>query len=260
MSDSKLVRIRSLPRGCRRRCAGVCPVCRFMGSGGIRAPRLGLAKYGPLGGFPAGDEKEQDKALALYCASANHNCPQCGQFAKTGAALFCVSNCPCGALIWKSPLFAYSHRKPTGAFMRNGGIMEPKEDKQKHSVWLTQSTWNGVREHYLTDGCRTQNEFVERAIQFYCGYLNSKKTGDYLPGTVAATLEGVLLQFGDRMGRLMFKQAVDLAMVGRLIAADADIDKVTLERLRDRCVQDVKQTNGQISFRDIMRFHDTELR
>ncbi|WP_312940648.1 hypothetical protein [Oscillibacter sp.] len=87
-----------------------------------------------------------------------------------------------------------------------------------------------------------------------------KKTGDYLPGTVAATLEGVLLQFGDRMGRLMFKQAVDLAMVGRLIAADADIDKVTLERLRDRCVQDVKQTNGQISFRDIMRFHDTELR
>ena len=33
-----------------------------------------------------------------------------------------------------------------------------------------------------------------------------------------------------------------------------DIDLPTLEKLRARCVQDVRRTHGQISFKDILKF------
>lgn len=58
----------------------------------------------------------------------------------------------------------------------------------------------------------------------------------------------------DRMGRLLFKQSVELGILTHIIAADTDIDQVTLEKLRGRCVNDVRRTNGQIAFKDILQF------
>lgn len=43
-------------------------------------------------------------------------------------------------------------------------------------------------------------------------------------------------------------------MMGRIIASDTAMDNETIERLRAKCVQDAKKTNGQISFRDALRF------
>jgi len=45
-----------------------------------------------------------------------------------------------------------------------------------------------------------------------------------------------------------------LGIPSHIIAADTDVDQVTLERLRGRCVNDVKRTNGQIQFKDILQF------
>ena len=57
----------------------------------------------------------------------------------------------------------------------------------------------------------------------------------------------------------LFKQSVEIGMMGRIIAADSDLGGDTIERLRARCVQDAKRTNGQISFRDILRIKAPEL-
>lgn len=43
-------------------------------------------------------------------------------------------------------------------------------------------------------------------------------------------------------------------MLMHIIAHDTDINLETLKNLRDRCVQDVMQTHGQISFKDILKF------
>lgn len=39
-----------------------------------------------------------------------------------------------------------------------------------------------------------------------------------------------------------------------IIAHGTDINLETLKNLRDRCVQDVMLTHGQISFKDILKF------
>ena len=134
-----------------------------------------------------------------------------------------------------------------------------KKEKTRFALWIDEETLKQVQEHYSNDGCRTQSEFIARAIRFYCGYLTAKKAGDYLPSTVASTLEGVLLMFGDRLGRLLFRLAVEVGMMGRIIASDTAMDSETIERLRAECVRDAKKTNGQISFRDALRFCDLDM-
>ena len=39
-----------------------------------------------------------------------------------------------------------------------------------------------------------------------------------------------------------------------ILSWDSDVDQETLRRLRTRCVNDVKSTNGQISFNEILQF------
>ena len=65
--------------------------------------------------------------------------------------------------------------------------------------------------------------------------------------------------FGDRLGRLLFRLVVEVGMMGRLIASDTAMDSETIERLRAECVRDAKKTNGQISFRDALRFCDLDM-
>ena len=83
------------------------------------------------------------------------------------------------------------------------------EEKRRHSVWLDDATWSKVQHHYKLDGCTTQNDFIDKAIQFYCGYLQSEYAGDFLPKILGETLEAILSMFGDRIGKLLLKQAVE---------------------------------------------------
>ena len=49
---------------------------------------------------------------------------------------------------------------------------------------------------------------------------------------------------------MLFKLAVEIAIMQNLIAASQDIDPISLERLRGECVKEVKRLNGNFSFED----------
>ena len=121
-------------------------------------------------------------------------------------------------------------------------------------MWLANEVWEAVRSHYREDNCSTQNEFIEKAIQFYTGYLDTRQADRYLPQVLSQTLDGKLDLLGDRLGRLLFKYAVEQNMTNHILAADTDIDDALLERLRVRSVREVRETNGRISFKDAMHF------
>ena len=129
-----------------------------------------------------------------------------------------------------------------------------KEVKKKHSVWLSESAWSNVEHHYQADNCSTKNEYIEKAIQFYSGYLNSERAGDYLPRVLADVLEGKLGALGKRMGHLLFKLAVEEALMGNLVAAGMDVALDTLRKTRVRCVKEVRETNGEIDMDDALAY------
>lgn len=127
-------------------------------------------------------------------------------------------------------------------------------DKTRHTVWLPEETWDEVESHYQMDNCSTKNEYIENAIRFYTGYLNAQNSSAYLPRLISETLEANLGALGDRIGRLLFKLSVEESMMMHIIASDTDVDIPTLDRLRGRCVMDVKRTNGGLSFNEVLKF------
>lgn len=128
------------------------------------------------------------------------------------------------------------------------------EEKHRHTVWLTDETWAEVQKHYKEDNCSTLNEYIEKAIRFYSGYLDTDHAESYLPRVLAGILDGKLGALGDRVGRLLFKLAVDDAVMANLVATTSSADLDALRKLRARCIREVKETNGQISFEDALKF------
>lgn len=128
------------------------------------------------------------------------------------------------------------------------------KNKDRHTVWLTDEAWNKVKGHYRTDNCSTQNEYIEKAIQFYSGYLDAEQADSYLPRVLAEVLEGKLSSLGSRIGKLLFKLSVDDALMAHLTAASIDVDLDTLKKLRVKCIKDVRETNGEIDFEDAYKY------
>lgn len=127
------------------------------------------------------------------------------------------------------------------------------DKKERHTVWLEPAAWDMVEKHYREDNCSTKNEYIAKAIRFYSGYLDAAGADDYLPRVLADVLEGKLGALGSRIGRLLFKLTVELDLNANILAALGEYDRDALERLRGQCVQNAKQTNGEISFEDALR-------
>ena len=128
------------------------------------------------------------------------------------------------------------------------------ENRHRHTVWMDDAVWDQVEAHYQADNCSTRNEFVEKAIRFYSGYLDTEHANEYLPRVLADVLEGKLGALGKRIGHLLFKLSVDQNLMGNVLAAGIDIDPDELQKARVRCVKEVKETNGEISFEDAVRY------
>ena len=126
--------------------------------------------------------------------------------------------------------------------------------KNKFALWLTPESKALVESHYREDDCRSQSEYIEKAIRFYTGYLETERADLYLPRVLSEILEGKLDMLGRRIGSLLFKLAVESNISNHLLAADTDMDMRTYEKLRGRSVREVKETNGRISFKDDLRF------
>ena len=130
--------------------------------------------------------------------------------------------------------------------------MEMKEVKKKHSVWLSEPAWADVEQHYQTDNCSTKNEYIEKAIRFYSGYLDTQNASEYLPRVLADVLDGKLGAFGTQIGRQLFKLTVDQCLMGQELATGLEIDPDQLQKARVRCIKMVKETNGEIGFDDMV--------
>ena len=71
---------------------------------------------------------------------------------------------------------------------------------------------------------------------------------------MSEVLSGAIGVFGDRIGKLLFKLAVESNITNHILAADTDIDLDTYEKLRARSVREVRETGGSISFQDDLVF------
>lgn len=139
--------------------------------------------------------------------------------------------------------------------MSENKLQEPeKEVKRRFQLWLKPSVLQMADDLYEKDNCGSRSEFIEKAIQFYAGYLYGESAGDYLPKILISTMKGILNESDNRISRVLFKLAVEQAITMNVVAATCNISREQLEKLRGTCVSQVKRSNGAYSFEDALDF------
>ena len=76
-------------------------------------------------------------------------------------------------------------------------------DKSKFALWMYPETLERVEKLYQEDGCKSRSEFIEKAINFYCGYLTAENYKEYFPEVIVSTVQGTLDSFENRMASLL---------------------------------------------------------
>ena len=127
-------------------------------------------------------------------------------------------------------------------------------NKVKKGFWITEDMDKEIDAYLQLDNCDSRSEFVMNALKFYIGYINTKNASAFLPEALSAMLTGTLDGFAGRISSVLFKQGVDINLMGQIIAYDPEIDDGAYERLRGKAIRDMKRTNGRISFKDALDF------
>jgi len=135
-------------------------------------------------------------------------------------------------------------------------IMPNPKGKEKFVLWLRPETKEEVKKNYADDDCRTMSEFIEKAIRFYLGFLTAKNPSNYLPSIFLSTMQGMVDESDNKHSRLLFKIAVEIALMQNLLAARYEIDPKKLEELRGTCVREVQRLNGHFTFADAIAWQE----
>ena len=122
------------------------------------------------------------------------------------------------------------------------------ENKKRTAVWLSPGVIRRMDSWLEEDNCNTRSEFIEKALWFYMGYLATEDTSEYLSQALVNTLQGIVADNSNRLRTMIFKWCVELNMMGHTIAAHFRADPINRRELRAYAVDEVKRTNGQISF------------
>ena len=123
-----------------------------------------------------------------------------------------------------------------------------KEDKKnKFALYVHDSVLDIARQWYERDNCSSMSEFIEKAIQFYGGYVASEHNPNYFPNIVISTMKSIMRDSENRQNRNLFRIAVELGMLMNVMAATHDIPEEALVKLRGDCIEEIKRINGTLS-------------
>ena len=126
--------------------------------------------------------------------------------------------------------------------------MDKPDKKVRFALYVNQSAIDLVDEYFEKDNCFSKSEFIENAIRFYVSYLSSDTNIPYLSTVVMSTMDSLLKENTNRLSKLIFKLAVELAITMNVVAANQGVDKEVLNSLRGECIKEVKKTNGIFTF------------
>ena len=97
----------------------------------------------------------------------------------------------------------------------------------------------------------SRSEFIRDAVEHYLAVLSAKENSKVLTPTLESVIGGKIAGTEERISRMIFKLAVEVAMMNHLYASSNDCDEEYINALRDYCIHEVKTTNGRINLADI---------
>ena len=124
------------------------------------------------------------------------------------------------------------------------------EDRQKISVYLKPETVEQIKK----SGCKTNSEYVEKALEFYHSYMVNRQATEFLSATMFRSLRNVLDKTEYARSRALFKLSVEISMLLNVVAAANDFSEEDLHALRHTCIDEVMNLNGSITLDDAIKW------
>ena len=122
-----------------------------------------------------------------------------------------------------------------------------KETKKKTAIYLYPSQVEEIKSLMDQANAKSQSEFVSDAIRFYIGYLQQGKNVDYLAPIVAQTIKEEIRSTEKNISQILFKLAVESAILSELQATQIRVTGEQMEQLRRMCSRIVAENNGIIT-------------
>ena len=131
-------------------------------------------------------------------------------------------------------------------------------EKSRFPLRLKTETMQKIEHWSAASNCRSKNEFIEKAVNFYADYLALNSDNQLLPKAVLSSIEGRLGLLEKNLSAATFNHAVELDMLVRIIGQAYQFDRENLEKRRAQSVRNVKATNGRVSLEKCARAYDSQ--
>ena len=131
-------------------------------------------------------------------------------------------------------------------------------DRNRLALRMRAETAQKIEQWRKASNCRSKNEFVEKAVNFYADYLVLNSDNQLLPKAVLSTIEGRLGLLEKNLSAATFNHAVELDMLVGIIGQSYQFSQNDLEKRRAQSVRNVKATNGRVSLEKCARAYDNQ--
>lgn len=128
------------------------------------------------------------------------------------------------------------------------------ENKKRSAVWLYPETYQKIDHNLEFADCKNRSDFLEKAVDFYIGYLSSQNATTYLSKILLEVIAGTLKENENRQSANLFRLSVEMGMMMNILAAGLEISDEDMRKLRGRCVQEVKRNKGRINMEDAVKY------
>ena len=131
-------------------------------------------------------------------------------------------------------------------------------DRNRIAFRMRAETAQKIEQWQKASNCRSKNEFIEKAVNFYADYLALNNDNQLLPKAVLSAMEGRLGLLEKNLSAATFNHAVELDMLVGIIAQSYQFSQNDLEKRRAQSVRNVKATNGRVSLEKCARAYDSQ--
>lgn len=119
---------------------------------------------------------------------------------------------------------------------------------ERTTVWLDEKQLKNMELLVKQEDMKNNSECVNKALEFYSGYMFSKNSSKFISEILVGEMEGIVKSSEKRLQRQLNHNTLELNMLLNVMAACCDFEKETVQELRDNTLEDMKNTNKKMSF------------
>lgn len=126
------------------------------------------------------------------------------------------------------------------------------ENKQRISLYLDKDTVKKVDKMIKEHGYKSRNEFYTAAAESFIAYELLQENAPALSDKLARAVAEMSEDNAKSISKGLFRYAVQLEMVMRMIATLSDISDEEVEDMRREAINNVRRTRGKVNLKDII--------